>query len=926
MVSLDIKRLLDKCDNFCTQALYDAAGLAVDRTHYEVAAEHFLLKCLESKNADAAVLLERYGLDRPEAIRGFTRALDAFKSGNSARPGFSPMLIDLLETAWLVSSVDLRQTSIRSGAALLAYAGRPAYYSQSAQAPSLSGINRDEATRNFLVLTEHSSENAPPAGSGADAADAALPPDGTAQGFVAQFCEDFTAKARAGKIDTVFGRDAEIRSVLTILARRRKNNPILVGEPGVGKTAVIEGLAKRIVEGDVPESLNGVTLLSLDLGLLEAGAGMKGEFERRLKGVIDEIKGSPKPIILFIDEAHMLVGAGGQAGGSDAANLLKPALARGELRTCAATTWKEYKKYFEKDPALARRFQPVSLEEPDTASAVLILRGLRESYEKAHAVVVRDDAITSAVELSSRFITGRFLPDKAIDLMDTACAKVKMSLSTKPPELEDTERGGQALLRELDALERDAANGAPVDEEKMTALRGEIAGAQQKALDLTARWEKERAAALILVSARSAYADAVRTLKSADAGSAPPLEENPRTEESGSAGSAPSLEENPRTDPPPDVPPDVPALKNALDEARSAYTEVQGEAPLTCIEVTPDVVAQVVSDWTGIPVGKVAREQASLVAELDSRLEERIKGQDAAIASISKVIKASKAGLCPPGAPIGTFLLVGPSGVGKTETGLALADLLFGDEESAITINMSEFQERHTVSRLIGSPPGYVGYGEGGLLTEAVRKRPYSVILLDEVEKAHPDVMNLFYQVFDKGELTDSEGKKVGFGSTVILLTSNIGSEKVRDATLKDPPADAEELKALLWQDLCAHFKPALLARMAIVPYAALSPEALTGIARMKLDALAARLQAGSKTSLRYSDALVRTLVDRCREVDTGARNIDHILTANVLPKLAQILLEKMSEKEAPAAEIHLDVDENSEFTLEFADAARVAP
>ncbi|MDR1124757.1 MAG: type VI secretion system ATPase TssH, partial [Deltaproteobacteria bacterium] len=864
MVSVDIKRLLDKCDNFCTQALYDAAGLAVDRTHYEVAAEHFLLKCLESKDADAALLLERYGLDRPEAIRGFTRALDAFKSGNSARPGFSPLLIELLENAWLISSVDLRQGATRSGAALLAYAGRPAYYSQSAQAPFLSGINRDEATRNFLVLTEHSSENAPPAGGAEETAASAL--DGTARGFVAQFCEDFTAKARAGKIDTVFGRDAEIRSVLTILARRRKNNPILVGEPGVGKTAVIEGLAKRIVEGDVPESLNGVTLFSLDMGLLEAGAGMKGEFERRLKGVIDEIKGSPKPIILFIDEAHMLVGAGGQAGGSDAANLLKPVLARGELRTCAATTWKEYKKYFEKDPALARRFQPVSLEEPDIDSAILILRGLRESYEKAHAVVVRDDAIASAVEFAHRFITGRFLPDKAIDLMDTACAKVKMSLSTKPPALEDTERGGQAMSRELDALERDAANGAPVDADKMAALRVGMDEARQKALELTGRWEKEREAALVLVKERAAYAEAVRALKSDQDKAAPVPEENAPTEPA----------------------PDVLALKNALDAARAAYAAAQGEAPLTCIEVTPDVVAQVVSDWTGIPVGKVAREEAALVADLDSRLRERIIGQDAAIAAISKVIKASKAGLRPAGAPIGIFLLVGPSGVGKTETGLALADLLFGDEESAITINMSECQERHTVSRLIGSPPGYVGYGEGGLLTEAVRRRPYCVILLDEAEKAHPDVMNLFYQVFDKGELTDGEGKKVSFGSTIILLTSNIGAEKVRDATLKDPPADAEDLKVLLWQDLCAHFKPALLARMTIAPYAALSPEALTNIARLKLDALAARLLVNSKITLRYSDALLRTLVDRCREVDTGARNIDHILAANVLPRLAQ--------------------------------------
>jgi type VI secretion system protein VasG len=915
MTGVDIKLLLEKCNAFCTQALYDAAALAVGRTHYEVAAEHFFVKCLESKNADIAILLERYGIDRAEALRDITRGLDEFKNGNSARPGFSPVLIDLLESAWLVSSVDLRQTTIRSGAALLAYAGRPAYYSQSGRASAIARVNREEATANFLVLTEASVENAP------------LPTDEAvagrtkaaagAQGFVAQFCEDFIAKARAGKIDTVFGRDAEIREVLTILARRRKNNPILVGEPGVGKTAVIEGLAKRIVEGDVPESLNGVSLFSLDIGLLEAGASMKGEFERRLKGVIDEIKGSPKPVILFIDEAHMLVGAGEQAGGSDAANLLKPALARGELRTCAATTWKEYKKYFEKDPALARRFQLVSLEEPDIKSAVLILRGLRESYEKAHSVVVRDDAITCAVEFSHRFLTGRFLPDKAIDLMDTACAKVKMSLSTKPPRLEDAERGTQALQRELEALERDAANGAPADAGRMDKLRGDIAAFQEKTRVLTERWTKEREAARALVAARAAHVEALKERKPPDAAretnaAPPPGPDATRQPDAAGGNSAAPPEDAPRAASDPE------SLKTALNNARAVYAAAAGEESLVSIEVTPDVVAQVVSDWTGIPVGKVAREEAVLVAELDSRLKERIKGQDAATAAISRVVKASKAGLNPPGRPIGVFLLVGPSGVGKTETGLALADLLFGHEENAVTVNMSEFQERHTVSRLIGSPPGYVGYGEGGLLTEAVRKRPYSVILLDEVEKAHPDVMNLFYQVFDKGELTDGEGKKAGFGSTVILLTSNLGSEKIRDATLKEPPADAEELKALLWQDLCACFKPALLARMTIVPYAALSPDALTRIARMKLDALGTRLAINNKIMLRYSGALVAALVDRCREVDTGARNIDHILSASVLPKLAQTLLEKMSGQEAPSAVILLDVDSDREFVMRF--------
>lgn len=911
MTGVDIKRLLEKCNTFCTQALYDAAALAVSRTHYEVAVEHFLLKCLEDTNADIPILMDRYGMDRAEAVRDLTRALDAFKNGNSARPGFSPVLIDLLETAWLVSSVDLQQSVIRSGAVALAYAKRPAYYAQSGHTATLSGINREEATSNFNVLTEASRENAPSATDEAVAEKTRAVAG--AQGFIAQFCEDFTAKARAGKIDTVFGRDAEIRSMLTILARRRKNNPILVGEPGVGKTAVIEGLAKRIIEGDCPESLHGVTLLSLDIGLLEAGASMKGEFERRLKGVIDEIKGSAAPIILFIDEAHMLVGAGGQAGGSDAANLLKPALARGELRTCAATTWKEYKKYFEKDPALARRFQLVSLEEPDTVSTALILRGLRASYEKAHNVVVRDDAITSAVELSHRFITGRFLPDKAIDLLDTACAKVKMSLSVKPAPLEDAERGAQALERELDAVERDAAHGGPDMSERMEDLRGQIAAMREKAEELRTRWETERTAAEAFIVAREAYAEALAQEKQA--------EKNKETDNDAKPEGGTEAALEPAA---PDVPAEPAASledrKKALDLARANFEAAQGDHGLLSVAVSPDVVAQVVSDWTGIPVGKVAREEANLVADLETHLAGRIKGQDAAIETVSKVIKAGKAGLRAPGAPIGVFLLAGPSGVGKTETGLALADLLFGDEESAITVNMSEFQERHTVSRLIGSPPGYVGYGEGGLLTEAVRRRPYSVILLDEVEKAHPDVMNLFYQVFDKGELTDGEGKKVSFGSTVILLTSNLGSEKLHEAT-EQGITDSEELKALIHQDLARHFKPALLARMTVVPYVALGKEALERIAGMKLNALGGRLRSNNGVMLTYSEALVETIVERCREVDTGARNIDHILAANVLPQLAQTLLEKMSEESAPASSVNLDIGEDGAFIIDFAEA-----
>jgi type VI secretion system protein VasG len=953
-MAVDIKRLLDKCNGFCTQALYDAAGLAVARTHYEVAAEHMLLKCLESRTGDMALLLESYRIDRAAAIQNVTRSLDAFRAGNSARPSFSPLLIDLLEAAWLISSVELGQGSIRSGAVLLTYAARPGRYSQSDRPLSLETLNRDEAQRNFATLTAASVESAESAEQGEAGGDRPAPEAKTgASGFVAQFCEDFTAKARAGKIDTVFGRDGEIRNILTILARRRKNNPILVGEPGVGKTAVIEGLAKRIAEGDVPDTLKDVSLLSLDMGLLEAGAGMKGEFERRLKGVIDEVKASPKPIVLFIDEAHMLVGAGGQAGGSDAANLLKPALARGELRTCAATTWNEYKKYFEKDPALARRFQLVSLEEPDARNAGLILRGLRDSYEKAHGVLIRDDAIDCAVSYSQRFISGRFLPDKAIDLMDTACAKVKMSCKVKPAALEDAQHEEEACRRELDALERDEATGESPDKTRMESLKQKMEECSRTREELQAQWERETATAEKYVAARAAWIKAqsqAKAVEGKDGAEGPPAPsvETPGTDAKEPAPAADSVTPAPTADaaspaptddagassPAPEdapaqgdgqepaAPKDVETLKREMEEARAAYIEAQSGGGLTTVEVTTDVVAQVVSDWTGIPVGKVAREEAALVADIETHLHQRIRGQDGALATLGKVIKASKAGLRPPHCPIGVFLLVGPSGVGKTETGLALADMLFGSEENAITLNMSEFQERHMVARLVGSPPGYVGYGEGGMLTEAVRRKPYSVILLDEAEKAHPDVMNLFYQVFDKGVLTDGEGKQVNFSETVILLTSNLGSNALIEACGQATPPDDQALEDMLRPELERHFKPALLARMTTLVYRPLGDEALAEIAQLKLEALGKRLADNDKVALHWSQAMKDTLVARCKDVETGARNIDHILAQSVLPMVAQTILARMTGEEKMPPHLSLCIDDGGNFVANFSDEA----
>ena len=888
MTGVDIRALLEKCNDFSTAALHAAAGQAVNRTHYEVTIEHYLLACLADSRSDIPLALERFGVDPAKASRALNAVLDDFRSGNTGRPVFSPLLLDLMESAWLISSVDLGLSQIRSGAMLLAFLRKPAVYAQGNYTDIFSSVNREDLLRDFGKLAEVSSETTVSVSEGAPSGGPSVAGQ-PGESFIAKFCEDMTAKARAGKIDPVFGRDEEIRQMVDILARRRKNNPILVGEPGVGKTAVLEGLALRIVEGDVPEVLSGVTLLSLDMGLLEAGAGMKGEFERRLKGVLDEIRSSEKPIVLFIDEAHMLVGAGGQAGGSDAANLMKPALARGEIRTCAATTWKEYKKYFEKDPALARRFQLVKLDEPSVEVTALILRGIRDSYEKAHKVLVRDDALTAAANLAHRYITGRFLPDKAVDLLDTACARVKVGLASKPAPLEDKERAKQAAERELRGLLRDERNGVSVDTGRVEALKERIDALDAETQALEAEWKEQKAAAEHYIACRTAMIAAAEGKAKED--------ESAPTDDAGTAGSA------------------DPAAEFA--QAKSRYEELCRQGSLLHVEVTPEVVAQVVSDWTGIPVGRMAQEQAAVTKDLDVLLGRRIKGQDLALQAITRTIQASAAGLRAPDQPLGVFLLVGPSGVGKTETGLALAELLFGDAGSVVSVNMSEFQEKHTVSRLIGSPPGYVGYGEGGMLTEAVRRRPYSVVLLDEVEKAHIDVLNLFYQVFDKGTLTDGEGKEVSFKNTIIMLTSNLASDLIQEMTGNDADVDMDTLVNVIRPVLSEHFRPALLARMTIVPYRSLDRSAMHLIADLKLRSLGRRLKENNGMSLTYTPAVVDQIVARCSETETGARNIEYILSGSVLPRLAHSILEHMSEGGMPAS-VAMDVSEDGSFSMTF--------
>ena len=844
MIIADLKPLFRRLSPVLTRAVEQGAGLCLSRTHYEIAPEHVLLALLDHPEADFAKILAAEGIDPGLLRRELSGALEDLKTGNSGRPVFSPLLIELLQDAHLIASLNRNEPHTRSGVLLLAFVNRLASYSSGRPSRSLEKIGKERLRDAFDSLCAGSSEEI----GGREAGKDALSEEGTAIG---RFCEDFTEKARKGRIDPVFGRDAEVRQIVDILARRRKNNPICVGDPGVGKTAVVESLALRIAQGDVPESLSKVRLLGLDLGALEAGAGVKGEFENRLKGIIGEIKASPVPVILFIDEAHTLIGAGGAQGGGDAANLLKPALARGELRTIAATTWAEYKKYFEKDAALARRFQPVKLDEPSVETAVLILRGLKEHYEAVHHVTIRDDALVAAATLSDRYLTGRKLPDKAVDLLDTSAARIRIALSAKPEKVEGLERRLQALERERKGLSRDESFGHPVPEGRIEAIGEEMAALEKELAELRERWEREKEAVADIVAHR----------------------ESPRREGA-----------------------EREAWRSELREKEKKLREIQGEHPMVPYEVDPETVARVVSNWTGIPLGKLLREQAQTVLHLRETLGERVLGQEPALSRVAEIIRNARAGFKGPRQPVGIFLLVGPSGVGKTETALAVADILFGDEKATVTINMSEFQEKHQASRLIGSPPGYVGYGEGGVLTEAVRQRPYSVVLLDEVEKAHPDILNLFYQVFDKGVLADGEGKEIDFSNTVIFLTSNLASEKLADYALKNPGAGYEELVTLIRPDLSRHFKPALLARMTIVPYLPLGGDALSRIVRLKTARLARSFRDNNGVELRFEESLVAHVAGQCESSEAGARNIDYLLQSRILPAISQTLIERLVE------------------------------
>ena len=801
MAAIDLKSLVGRLNEPCRRALEAAAGLTLSRTHYNVELEHWLLKLVDIADGDMIAILRHYEVDEGRLRADLNRSLDRMKTGNSRAPSLAPDIVELVKHAWLMASVEHRQSQIRSGHLVWALL---ADESLGRRAREVSGqflrIPPDAVKNDFAAVTAGSSEAAQTVASDATPEAGAEGPMVSAKsGALGQFTIDLTALAKAGKIDPILGRDSEIRQVVDILTRRRQNNPILTGEAGVGKTAVVEGFAVRVAEGEVPEALRDVTVRTLDLGLLQAGAGVRGEFENRLKSVIEEVKASPKPIILFIDEAHTLIGAGGSAGQGDAANLLKPALARGELRTIAATTWAEYKKYFEKDAALTRRFQVVKVEEPAEPVAIEMVRGLLGTLESHHKVRILDEAIAAAVRLSARYIPGRQLPDKAVSLIDTACARVAMSQGAVPAAIEDRQRRIAAVDAELAILDREAATG--VDHHKRRdGLVEERAAAEAEQKALEEQWEKEKELAAKIATERA-------IIEAPDNGE------------------------------------DKDAARARLAEVTAELREVQGERPLIFPLVDAQAVAEVVEAWTGIPAGRMHTNEINAVLHLQEAMEKRIVGQPHALDAVAKAIRTSRAGLTDPRKPIGVFLFVGLSGTGKTETALTLADLLYGGEQNLTIINMSEFKEEHKVSLLMGSPPGYVGYGEGGVLTEAVRRRPYSVILLDEMEKAHPGVQDIFFQVFDKGMMKDGEGRDIDFKNSVIIMTSNAGTELI-EKLFADPETapDAAALGEALMPELMKSFKPAFLGRVTLVPYLPLSDEVIRQIVSLQLGRVGARV------------------------------------------------------------------------------------
>lgn len=878
-MSFDLQSLIDKLNPHCRKGLEGAAELCLSQTNYNVEIEHYLLKLIGIPDTDIQKLFRYYDVKLADINRELTRSIDRFKRGNSRPPALTPHILRLLEQAWLLSSLYLNTNMIRSGAIFMALLDNDIIRGVILEsAPSLKRIPRDSIKHDLTEIIRNSSEEALSESTlEGEYSGASESGDGSSQTpALDQYTIDLTARAREGQIDSIQGRDAEIRQLIDILSRRRQNNPILCGEAGVGKTAVVEGFALRIAKGDIPPSLKNISLRLLDLALLQAGAGIKGEFEKRLKSVINEVKSAARPIILFIDEAHTMIGAGGPAGMGDAANLLKPALARGELRTIAATTWSEYKKYFEKDPALARRFQVVKVEEPDEGTGVEILRSMVSSLEKHHNVTILDEAVRDAVRLSHRYISGRQLPDKAISVLDTACARVTVGHSGTPPEIEDAINRMEQLNLEIDILKREEASGKN-HADRIDELSDELVQVKRARETLETKWRDQLKAVKRVIKLQKS------------------LEEF--TSEGGKGRKK-----------------DIERLSKEMAREKRELEAIQGDNPMVPVFVDSRIVAEVISNWTGIPVGKMLTDEIETVLTLKEKMQERIIGQDQALDVICRRIRTFRANLDDPGKPVGVFLLIGPSGVGKTETAITLADLLYGGDRNMVAVNMSEYQEAYSVSGLKGAPPGYVGYGKGGVLTEAVRQNLYSLVLLDEVEKAHPDVMELFYQVFDKGTLEDSEGMMVDFKNTMIFLTSNVGSEVILRAC-GDPNKmpEAEELVEMVRPELLQYFKPAFLGRLVVVPYFPLADDVIRKIVRLNLDKIQKRFQENYKAKFTYSQELVAAIAARCTEVDTGARNVEHILTHILLPELSGELLKRMAIGEICTG-IYVYLDSSGDF------------
>ncbi|EAT7882827.1 type VI secretion system ATPase TssH [Salmonella enterica subsp. arizonae serovar 41:z4,z23:- str. 01-0089] len=874
--------LLRRLNPYCARAMEGAASLCQTRAHAEILPEHWLLKLLEQGEGDLTVLARRYEWDIDALWQDLLGWLDSLPRSVRSRPQLSDSIQTLMQEAWLIASLNSEE-QIRSHHLLMALVGKQNLVrcdglwplltlgqSQLGRLRPLLDVQSDERPEVQLekeLAQSHGGEVVfvgRPAG--AELKDGELNP--ALQNALDKFTLDVTAKAKEGKIDPVFGRDTEIRQMVDILSRRRKNNPILVGEPGVGKTALVEGLALRIAEGNVPESLRPVVLRTLDLSLLQAGAGVKGEFEQRLKNVIDAVQHSPAPILLFIDEAHTIIGAGNSAGGADAANLLKPALARGELRTIAATTWSEYKQYFERDAALERRFQMVKVDEPDDDTACLMLRGLKSRYAEHHNVHITDDAVKAAVTLSRRYLTGRQLPDKAVDLLDTAAARVRMSLDTVPEQLTRIRSQITSLEMEKQALLEDIAVGNQIHGERLSGIEQEEVRLIVELDELESRYGQELKLTEQLLECRQDISRQSET--------------------------------------------------HALQQELNG---MQDGNPLLSVDVDVRTVATVIADWTGVPLSSLMKDEQTELLTLENEIGKRVVGQDASLNAIAQRLRAAKTGLTSENGPQGVFLLVGPSGVGKTETALALADVMYGGEKSLITINLSEYQEPHTVSQLKGSPPGYVGYGQGGILTEAVRKRPYSVVLLDEVEKAHRDVMNLFYQVFDRGFMRDGEGREIDFRNTVILMTSNLGSDHLMQLLAEQPEATEADLHELLRPILRDHFQPALLARFQTVIYRPLAETAMRTIVEMKLAQVSKRLHRHYGLTTKIDESLYDALTAACLLPDTGARNVDSLLNQQILPVLSQQLLTYMVAKQKPTL-LTLGWSDEEGIGLEFSGAA----